>query len=189
MNQLSPRQIGRKFADNIFKRIFTTTNYQSFPLLSYLPWLFFWAACIHHDCCAVYDVSKKSHTLRPEGRILLFPHGISSLFLLRSLIWRHWKYEIVVRERDILSNVCLRLSLFSHLSLIQYLDLCILAKSFFLWWLWDLCCLSYHHNHCQIASMNYYPWFRIRKWNNGLHKNIERHTAHIIVLLLNPKQW
>ena len=28
--------------------------------------------------------------------------------------------------------------------------------------------LSYHHHHHQIGSMNYYPLFRVRSWNNGM---------------------
>ena len=28
--------------------------------------------------------------------------------------------------------------------------------------------LSYYHHHHQIGSMNYYPLFRVRSWNNGV---------------------
>ena len=34
-----------------------------------------------------------------------------------------------------------------------------------LWWLREYNTLSYHH---QIGSMNYYPLFRVRSWNNGV---------------------
>ena len=34
------------------------------------------------------------------------------------------------------------------------------------WWLREYIALSYHHH--QIGSMNYYPFFRARSWNNGM---------------------
>ena len=34
------------------------------------------------------------------------------------------------------------------------------------WWLREYIALSYHHH--QIGSMNYYPLFRVRSWNNDM---------------------
>ena len=34
------------------------------------------------------------------------------------------------------------------------------------WWLREYIALSYYHH--QIGSMNYYPLFRVRSWNNGM---------------------
>ena len=35
------------------------------------------------------------------------------------------------------------------------------------WWLREYIALSYYHH--QIGSTNYYPLFRVRSWNNGMH--------------------
>ena len=47
---------------------------------------------------------------------------IISLSSLCKLIWRHWTYKMPVRY--ILSSVWVRLSIFSQLSIIQYVGLC-----------------------------------------------------------------
>ena len=55
------------------------------------------------------------------ARTRLFVQYTISLSSLCKLIWRHWTYKIPVR--DILSSVWVRLSIFSPLSIIQYLGL------------------------------------------------------------------
>ena len=36
------------------------------------------------------------------------------------------------------------------------------------WWLREYIALSYYHH--QIGSMNYYPLFKVRSWNNGMRR-------------------
>ena len=62
---------------------------------------------------------------------LWFVQHTISLLSLCKLIWRHWTYKMPVRF--ILSSV--RLSIFSQLSFIQYVGLCVLVYPFPLWWL------------------------------------------------------
>ena len=53
----------------------------------------------------------------------LFAYYTISLASLCKLIWRHWTSKMPVRY--ILSNVWVRLSIFSQLSMIQYMGLCV----------------------------------------------------------------
>ena len=92
------------------------------------------------------------------------------IIIIVQIIWRHWIYKMPVRY--ILSSVWVRLSIFSQLSIIQsiiqYVRLCVFSLPTPLVmieriYIYDL---SYYHN--QIGSMNYYPLFRVRSWNNGV---------------------
>ena len=76
--------------------------------------------CIHHYC-AVYDECKYSDTFWLADRTRLFVQYTISLSSLCILIWRHWTYKMPVRY--ILSSVWVRLSIFSPLSIIQYVGL------------------------------------------------------------------
>ena len=88
-----------------------------------------------------------------------------------NFIWRHWTYKMLVRYNS--SSVWVRLSIlsiFSQLSIIQYVGLCVfslpisfvmIARIYIY-----IYTLSYYHH--QIWSMNYYPLFRARSWNNGM---------------------
>ena len=76
--------------------------------------------CFHH-CCAVYDECKYSDTFWLADRTRLFVQYTISLSSLCKLIWRHWTYKMPVRY--ILSSVWVRLSIFSLLSIIQYVGL------------------------------------------------------------------
>ena len=68
--------------------------------------------------------------------------------------------------RYILSSVWVRLSIFSQLSIIQYMGLCVFSLPISLVIIERIYTLScYHH---QIESVNYYPLFRVRSWNNGM---------------------
>ena len=66
----------------------------------------------------------------------------------------------------ILSSVWVRLSIFSQLSIIQYMGLCVFSLPISLVMIERIYTLSYYHH--QIGSMNYYPLFRVRSWNNGM---------------------
>ena len=76
--------------------------------------------CFHYYC-AVYDECKYSDTFWLADRTRLFVQCTISLSPLCKLIWRHWTYKMPVRY--ILSSVWVRLSIFSLLSIIQYVGL------------------------------------------------------------------
>ena len=107
-------------------------KYPPFPLLSYFSVVVCLRCLLHHILslifhyyCAVYDECKKSDTFWLADGIRLFVHYTISLSSLCRLIWRHWTYKISVRY--ILSSVCVRLSIFSQLSIIQYVGLCVFS--------------------------------------------------------------
>ena len=85
--------------------------------------------------------------------IRLFVHNTISLSSLCKLIWRHWTYKMPVRY--ILSSVWVRLSIFSQLSIIQYMGMCVFSLPISLVMIEMIYTLSYYHH--QIGSMNYYP--------------------------------
>ena len=78
-----------------------------------------------HCYCAVYDECKYSDTFWLADRTRLFVQYTISLSSLCKLIWRHWTYKVPVRY--ILSSVWVRLSIFSPLSCIQYVGLCVFS--------------------------------------------------------------
>ena len=73
--------------------------------------------------CAVYDECKYSDTFWLPDRTRLFVKYTISSSSLCKLIWRHWTYKMPVRY--ILSSV--RLSIFSPLSITQYVGLCVFS--------------------------------------------------------------
>ena len=76
--------------------------------------------CFHYYC-AIHDECKYSDTFWLADRTRLFVVYTISLSSLCKLIWRHWTYKTPVRY--ILSSVWVRLSIFSPLSVIQYVGL------------------------------------------------------------------
>ena len=79
------------------------------------------------------------------------------------LSWNTYKMPVIYN----LSSVWVSLSILSQLSIMQYVGL---------WFSvfhslcddWDnIYTLSYYHHHL-IGSMNYYPLFRVRSWNNDM---------------------
>ena len=76
--------------------------------------------CFHYYC-VVYDECEYSDTFWLADRTRLFVQYTISLSSLCKIIWRHWTYKMPVRY--ILSSVWVRLSIFSPLSIIQYLGL------------------------------------------------------------------
>ena len=76
--------------------------------------------CFHYYC-AVYDECKYSDTFWLADHTRLFVQYTISLSSLCKLIWRHWTYKMPVRY--ILSSVWVRLSIFSPLSILQYMGL------------------------------------------------------------------
>ena len=63
--------------------------------------------------------------------------------------------------RYILSSVWVRLSLFSQLSIMQYMGLCVFSLPISLVMIERIYTLSYYHH--QIGSMNWYPLFRVHE--------------------------
>ena len=80
--------------------------------------------------------------------IRLFVHNTISLSSLCQLIWRHWTFKIPVRY--ILSSVWVRLSIFSQLSIIQYMGLCVFSLPISLVMIEMMYTVSYYHH--QIGS-------------------------------------
>ena len=119
--------------------------------------------CFHYYC-AVYDECKYSDTFWLADCVRLFVHYTISLSWLCKLIWGYWTYIMPVRY--ILSSVWVRLSIFSQLSIIQYMGLCVFSLPISLVMIERIYTLSYYHH--QIGSMNYCPLFRVRSWNNAM---------------------
>ena len=119
--------------------------------------------CFHYYR-AVYDECKYLDTFWLADRVLLFVHYTISSSSLCKLIWRHWTYKMPVKY--ILSSVWVRLSIFSQLSILQYMGLCVFTLPIPLVMSERIYNLSYHHH--QIGSMIYYPLFGVRSWNNGM---------------------
>ena len=76
--------------------------------------------CFHYYC-AVYGECKYSDPFWLADRTRLFVQYTISLSSLCKLIWRHWTYKMHVRY--MLSSVWVRLSIFSPLSIMQYVGL------------------------------------------------------------------
>ena len=80
--------------------------------------------------------------------------------------------------RYLLSSVWVRLSIFSQLSIVHYMRLCVFSLPISLIMTEKIYTLSYYHY--QIGSMNYYPLFRVRSWNNGVCCM----SVYILILIL-----
>ena len=114
-------------------------KYPPFPLWSYFPWLCAWDVCYIIFChllhirfgktgnlfplllCNLWWVQIFGYVLTCRSHSGLFVQYTISLSSLCKLIWRHWTYKMPVRY--ILSSVWVRLSIFSTLSIIQYVGL------------------------------------------------------------------
>ena len=106
------------------------------------PWSCVWDVCYIVFCHVLHIHSVKTVILSSSllcslwwvqivgllvvsYRIRLFVHYTISLSSLCKLICRHWTYEMSARY--ILSSVWVRLSIFSYLSIIQYMGLYVLS--------------------------------------------------------------
>ena len=119
--------------------------------------------CFYHYF-AVYDDCKYSDTFWLVDRTRLFVQYTISLSSLCKLIWRHWTYKMPVRY--ISSSVWVRLSIFSLLSIIEYVELYVFSLPISVVMIERIYIYTLSYYHHQIGSMNYYPLFRIRSWNN-----------------------
>ena len=81
-----------------------------------------------------------------------------------NFIWRHWTYKMPVRYN--LSSVWVSLSIFSQLSIIQYVGLCVLSLPI------SFVVIERIYILCLIVIMKSEVWtiplFRVRSWNNGV---------------------
>ena len=107
---------------------------------------------LFHYNCAVHDDLEELDMFCLADRIRLFVHNSISLSSLCKLFWRQWTDKMPVRY--ILSRVWVRLSIFSQLSIIQYMGLCVFSLPFSLVMIGRIYTLSYYHN--QMGSMNCY---------------------------------
>ena len=119
--------------------------------------------CFHYYW-AVYDDCKYLDTFWFADRTRLFVQYTIPLPSLCKLIWRHWTYKMPVRY--FLSSVWVRLSIFSPLSIIQYVGLYAFSLPISRDDWENMYTLSYYHY--RTGSINYYPLFRVRSWNNGV---------------------
>ena len=119
--------------------------------------------CFHYHC-AVYDECKYSDMFWLADRTHLLVQYTISISSLCKLIWRHWSYKMLVRYIFV---ECV--SKIKHiLSVIHYTICGAVCFQFTLssgddWE--NIYTWSYYHH--QIRSMNYYPMFRVRSWNNS----------------------
>ena len=73
--------------------------------------------------------------------------------------------ELMKCLSNIICRVC-KISIFSQLYIIQYMGLCVFSLPISFVMIERIYTLSYYHH--QLGSMNYYPLFRVRSWNNGM---------------------
>ena len=98
--------------------------------------------CVHYYR-AVYDECKKSDTFWFADRTRLFVQN-TSLSSLCKLIRNHWTYKMPVRY--ILSIVCVRLSIFSQVSIFNMWGCVFSVNAFLMWWLREYIVLSSSSN-------------------------------------------
>ena len=134
------------------------------------PWLCAWDVCYIIFCHLLYIHSGKTGNL--FSLVLCSLWWVQILFGLQivficlyitpshyhhcaNFIWRHWTYKMPVRYN--LSNVWVRLSIFSIIHYIICGAVCFQFTHFFHDDWENIHILFYHHH--QIGSMNYYPLF------------------------------
>ena len=120
--------------------------------------------CFHYYC-AVYDDCKYSDTLWLADRVRLFVHYTISLSSLCKLIWGHWN-SINACQIYFVECVSKIKHIFSVIHYTMYGAVCFQFTHFSCNDWENIYTLSYCHH--QIRSMNYYPLFRVRSWNNGV---------------------
>ena len=135
-------------------------KYRPYPL-SYFSVVVCLRCLLHHILSLIAYTFRKNWL---ADRVRLFVRYTISLSSLCKFIWGHWTYEMPVRY--ILSSVWVRLSIFFQLSIIQYMGLCVFSLPISFVMIERIYTLSYYHH--QIGSMNNYPLFRVRSWNNGM---------------------
>ena len=157
-------------------------KYPPFPLFSYFSVVVCLRSLLHHILSLIVYTFRENrefvfisivqYMMSANSRIRF---GLQIVFVClcitpshyhhcANFIWRHWTNKMSVRYN--LSSVWVRLSILSQLSIIQYVGLCFQFTRFLCDDWENIHLLSYYHH--QIGSMNYYPLFRVRSWNNGM---------------------
>ena len=134
------------------------------------PWLCAWDVCYIIFCHLLHIRSRKNGNLFSllfwlADRIRLFVQYTISLSSLCKLIWRHWTYKMPVKIYFVECVIKIK----HILSVIHYTICGVVCFQFthFPCDDWEnIYTLSYYHH--QIGSMNYYPLFTVRLWNNGV---------------------
>ena len=134
-------------------------KYQPYPLSYFSVVVYLW--CLLHHILSLF-----AYTFW-ENRYFVFIIIVQFMMNANSQI-RFGSQIVFVKMpvRYILSSVWVILSIFSQLSIIQYMGLCVFSLPISFVMIGRIYTLSYHHY--KIRSMNYYPLFRVRLWNNGM---------------------
>ena len=153
-------------------------NLTHYPIF---PWLCAWDICYIIFCHLLHIHSGKTgifvfiiivqFMMSANIRIRF---GLQIVFVCLYITPSHYHHANLSEDIDhkkmpvryILSSVCVRWSTFSQSSIIQYMGLCVFSLPISLVMIEIICTLSYYHH--QIGSMNYYPLFTVRSWNNGM---------------------
>ena len=116
--------------------------YPPFPLFSYFPWSCAWDVCYIIFChFCIYIPGNREFVLISIVQFMMSAYsrvhfGLQIAFVClyitpfhyhhcANFIWRHWTYEMRVRYN--LSSVWVTWSIFSQLSIIQYVGLCVFS--------------------------------------------------------------
>ena len=127
----------------------------------FFPWLSAWDVCYIIFCHLLHIHSGKTGIL--ISLLLCSLWWVQILFVCSYIKPSHYHHCANLSE-DI---ELMKLSIFSHLSIIQYMGLCVFRLPISHVMIEMIYTFSYYHH--QIGSMNYYPLFRARSWNNGMH--------------------
>ena len=121
--------------------------------------------------CKVNARRNMFHKINDTFDIVLYCQGLHDHFVVEP---RHKFNNIIMPVRYMLSSVWVSFSIFSQLSIIQYMGLCVFSLPISLVMIERICTISYYHH--QIGGVNYHPLFRVR-W---ITKLILHFTGHAI---------
>ena len=136
-------------------------KYPPFPLFPYFSVVVCLRYLLHQILSLIVYTFRENQEFVVIS-IVLFMMNVNSQMC--KFIWKHWTYKMPLKYN--LSSVRVRLSIFSRLSIIQYVGLCVFSLPIPFMIVMNIYTLFYYHH--QIGSMNYYPLFRVRSWNNGM---------------------
>ena len=159
------------------------------------PWLCAWEVCYIIFCHLFYIHSGKTGNLfslvlcslwwvQIVGYILacrsyLFVRTLHHLIII-NFIWRHWTYKMPVRYN--LSSVWVRLSIFSQLSIIQYVGLCVFSLPI------SFVMIEIIYIHCLIIIIKSKVWTIIHCLGLG-HRAMAYAVCFSIFLLVQIMVW
>ena len=140
-----------------------------------IPHIFPWLQCAWDVCYIIFCHLLHIHSGKTGmlfSILLCSLWWVQILFVCLYITPSHYHHcanlsediELIKCLSDMICRV--RLSIFSQLSIIQYMGLCVFSLPISLVMIEMIYTLSYYHH--QIESMNYYPLFRARSWNNGM---------------------